>query len=186
MKRGVLLAGAALALSSTIVLAQSRPESLLPPGVGTPTPTPAPTPAATQAPAPSEPQAPAAPQGGEVVQPVPSAPALVDTSGVALSDIPSVAELEEMTVDELDDLLGLIPATLPDLRTEDDAPLLGVHRLVDRGVALFHELPRVGDGDDVVDGVRDHDRLLGVFHRQAEGVELPAADVEHVVRVDVR
>jgi hypothetical protein len=109
MKRGVLLAGAALALSSTIVLAQSRPESLLPPGVGTPTPTPVPTPAATQVPAPSEPQAPAAPQGGEVVQPVPTAPAPVDTSGVALSDIPSVTELEEMTVDELDDLLGLKP-----------------------------------------------------------------------------
>lgn len=117
MTRGVLLAGAALALSSTIVLAQNRPESLLPPGVGTPAPTPTPTPVptATRAPAPSAPAAPsaptapAAPQAGEVVQELPSAPAPVDTAGISLSDIPSVEELEEMTSDELDDLLGLKP-----------------------------------------------------------------------------
>lgn len=106
MKRAHLLAGGALALCSTLALAQRAPESLLPPGVGQPAPSPSPTPA----PAPTQaPEAPAAPQGGEVVQPIPSAPGPVDTSGISLSDIPSVEELEAMTVDELDDLLGLKP-----------------------------------------------------------------------------
>ena len=105
MNRSVLLASAALVLGSTAVLAQRAPESILPPGVGTPSPTPAPTPApaATQAPAPAQ------PSGGEVVQPLPSAPERVDTSEVDLSDIPSVKELEEMTTDELDEFLGLKP-----------------------------------------------------------------------------
>ncbi|QZD95685.1 hypothetical protein [Qipengyuania gelatinilytica] len=112
MKRAYLLAGGALVLCSTLVMAQSAPESLLPPGVGqpAPTPTPAPVPTATSAPsAPADPTAPAPPQGSEVVQPIPSTPGPVDTSGVSLSDIPSVEELEELTVDELDDLLGLKP-----------------------------------------------------------------------------
>ncbi|UOR15140.1 hypothetical protein [Qipengyuania aquimaris] len=117
MKRAALLAGAALVLGSSAVLAQRAPESLLPPGVGTPTPTPTPTPrptaTATQAPAPltpTSPSAPAAPAGGgEVVQQIPSTAGPVDVSGVTLSDIPSVEELEEMTVDDLDDLLGLKP-----------------------------------------------------------------------------
>lgn len=106
MKRAYLLAGGALALCSTLALAQRAPESLLPPGVGQPAPSPSPTPAPTPTQAPG---APVAPQGGEVVQPVPSAPGPVDTSGISLSDIPSVEELEAMTVDELDDLLGLKP-----------------------------------------------------------------------------
>lgn len=108
MTRGLLLAGAALALSSTVVLAQRSPESILPPGMDTsapsPSPTPAPAPAPTSSPNPAEPA-----QSGEVVQPLPSAARPVDTSDVDLSDIPSVAELEAMTTEELDDLFGLKP-----------------------------------------------------------------------------
>ncbi len=63
--------------------------------------------------------------------------------------------------------------------------MLGVHRAVDRAVPLFHELLRVGDGDDVVHGVGDDDVFLGVLHRQSERVELPAADVQHLVGVNV-
>lgn len=108
MTRGFLLAGAALALSSTVVLAQRSPESILPPGMDTPAPSPPPTPA--PAPAPTSSPNPAEPaQSGEVVQRLPSAARPVDTSDVDLSDIPSVAELEAMTTEELDDLFGLKP-----------------------------------------------------------------------------
>ena len=103
MTRGYWLAGAALVLSSSVVVAQRAPESLLPSAAPTPAPSPAPAPAATAAPA-----APAA-GSGEVVQPLPSAPAPVDTSGFDLSSIPSVEELEAMTTAELDDVLGLKP-----------------------------------------------------------------------------
>ena len=41
MKRGLLIGAAALALSSTLVLAQEAPESLLPPGFDPPAATPA-------------------------------------------------------------------------------------------------------------------------------------------------
>ena len=105
MKRAYWLGGAALVFTSGMVLAQNAPESILPPGSSTPAPTPAPAPANPQ-PTPS-PGAPSA--GGEVVQPLPSAPEPVDTSGVSLAGIPSVAELEKMTASELDEVLGLRP-----------------------------------------------------------------------------
>jgi len=65
VKRGLWIAGALLAVSSTLALAQ--PKSLLPPGFDNPTPTPSPTPAprATAAPAPA-----AAPAAAPVVRPV--------------------------------------------------------------------------------------------------------------------
>ena len=108
MTRGMLLAGAALALSSTVVLAQRAPESILPPGFDTPAPSSSPTPA--PAPAPASSPAPAAPaQSGEVVQPLPVQSDPVETADVELSDIPSAAELEAMTTEELDDLFGLKP-----------------------------------------------------------------------------
>ena len=99
MKRGLLLTGAALALASTMALAQNAPESILPGERPQPAPIPAP------APAPAE----SGEGSGEVVQPLPSAAPAVDYSGVDLSDIPSVAELEAMTSEELDDLFGLKP-----------------------------------------------------------------------------
>lgn len=108
MTRGILLAGAALALSSTVVLAQRSPESILPPGFDTPAPIPSPTPAPT--PTPTSSPNPATPsESGEMVQPLPSAARPVDTSDVDLSEIPSVAELEAMTTEELDELFGLKP-----------------------------------------------------------------------------
>ena len=97
MKRGLLMTGAALALASTMALAQNAPESILPGERPQPAPSPAPAPAPSEA------------GSGEVVQPLPSAPARVDTSGVDLSDIPSAAELEAMTTEELDELFGLKP-----------------------------------------------------------------------------
>lgn len=108
MTRGILLAGAALALSSTVVLAQRSPESILPPGFDTPAPSPSPTPAPT--PTPTSSPNPATPsESGEMVQPLPSAARPVDTSDVDLSEIPSVAEIEAMTTEELDELFGLKP-----------------------------------------------------------------------------
>lgn len=108
MTRGILLAGAALALSSTVVLAQRSPESILPPGFDTPAPSPSPTPAPTPTPT-SSPNPATPPESGEMVQPLPSAARPVDTSDVDLSEIPSVAELEAMTTEELDELFGLKP-----------------------------------------------------------------------------
>lgn len=115
MKRGLLLAGVSLALTSTVVLAQRAPESILPPGVGSPAPSPSPTPAVTRAPAPAAAGVPVPNADGEIVQPLPTASsgggaaAPVSTGGIDLSDIPSVRELEQMTAGELDELLGLKP-----------------------------------------------------------------------------
>ena len=51
MKRALaIVAAALLASGSTLVLAQSQPEDLLPPGFDTPTPAPKPVPKATAAP----------------------------------------------------------------------------------------------------------------------------------------
>ena len=103
MKRQWLLAGAALAVSSTLVLAQAAPQSLLPPGFDNPTPTPSPTPRATAAPAPS---AASAPTG----QPLAGAPAVPGNPEAALpSNLPPVAQLEKMDPDQLDELFGLKP-----------------------------------------------------------------------------
>ncbi len=116
MKRlTVLSAGAAaLALVSGLALAQNAPESLLPPGFDEPKPTPSPTPK----PVVTRPAAPpSSAPGGQatsvpVVQPIPSgggvpgpAPALPDFAG----KLPSLDQLEKMSTDELDELLGLKP-----------------------------------------------------------------------------
>lgn len=111
MTRKYLLGGAAaVALCSTLVMAQGQPEDLLPPGFDDPEPAPtaAPAPTATVAPAPGQPQAPEAPpaQPGAIVQPLPEVGA--DPS-ISLTDLPSLEELEAMSTDELDELLGLKP-----------------------------------------------------------------------------
>jgi hypothetical protein len=116
MTRGWLAGGAAIvALGSSLALAQGQPADLLPPGFDTPaptpspTPTPAPTPRPTAAPAPSPGSAPApVAQPGEVVQPIPSAPSQ-SASAAELDDLPTLRELENMSTDELDELLGLKP-----------------------------------------------------------------------------
>ena len=112
--RSALLCSGALLLTSSVVLAQRAPESILPPGLQQPAPAPtaSPTPAPTPSAAPSNSAPPAA--DGEVVQPVPSvAPATPAPPPVVTEDefanIPSVRELENMNTDELDELLGLKP-----------------------------------------------------------------------------
>ena len=100
MKRILLLTGgAALALTSAFVAAQDSPESLLPPGFEKPKAPPAPSPGSTP-----------------VVQPIPGqgsggAPA-AKTAPRTLPNgqkIPTLKELEAMTPDQLDELLGLKP-----------------------------------------------------------------------------
>ncbi|MBS0477478.1 MAG: hypothetical protein JSR28_20300 [Proteobacteria bacterium] len=99
------LGGAALALTSAWALAQNSPESLLPPGFEKTKPASKSTPKA-DGPAPTATSSP-------VVQPIPggsaaSSPARVPTlpSGAR---IPSLRELEAMSPDDLDELLGLKP-----------------------------------------------------------------------------
>lgn len=107
MRRGVWLAGAALALTSTLALA--APESLLPDSFDNPAPAPAPAPrpgpAPGVAPAPSGPSAP-------VVQPLPGADRRgggLDVEITLPENFPSLAELEAMEADEIDELLGIKP-----------------------------------------------------------------------------
>lgn len=112
---GVGLAGAlGGALATGVVTAQDAPESLLPPGFDDPAPTPTPTPVPTALPT-AAPQ-PAVPQPGTPSVPQPGAaplpgdlPPVPQISGEELSSLPSVEELEEMSTDQLDDLLGLKP-----------------------------------------------------------------------------
>ncbi|MGZ3256514.1 MAG: hypothetical protein ACXU68_07060 [Croceibacterium sp.] len=101
MKRGWWLAGAALAVSSTLALA--APQSLLPPGFDNPTPTPTPAPRASAAPSASSFSAP-------TVQPLPGAAALPGGPEAVLpSNLPPVEQLEKMDPDQLDELFGLKP-----------------------------------------------------------------------------
>lgn len=105
MRRAGLIGGAAaLALVSGLALAQSAPESLLPPGADEPAPAPTPT---------AQPSAPT--EGATsvpVIQPIPGgsssgSAAPVDLSG--FGKLPTLEELERMSTDELDELLGLKP-----------------------------------------------------------------------------
>lgn len=116
MKRAVFLVTAAgLALSSSLALA-GGPEDLLPPMFRDPPPQqqPAPTPTPTRTAAPSQPSTPSAPSGGgEIVQPLPgSSTASTPSGGAGISlpsDFPSLAELEAMDEEEVNELLGLRP-----------------------------------------------------------------------------
>lgn len=112
MKRLALLAGGALlALTSALVVAQDAPESLLPPGFDRPRPSRPASAAAT--PAAASRAAPAGAAGGTVsvpvVQAVPGAAAPGDAALPAGVRLPSLKELEAMSPDELDELLGLKP-----------------------------------------------------------------------------
>ncbi|MFN4114643.1 MAG: hypothetical protein ACK4GD_11960 [Sphingomonadaceae bacterium] len=114
MKRGWLIGGAALALSSTLVTAQQRPESLLPPGFDDPAPAPTATAAPRPQPQPAQPgsvTAQPAP-GTPVIQPLPggTAPPPVSIPSSAIpGNLPSLDELEKLDNDKLDELLGLKP-----------------------------------------------------------------------------
>lgn len=122
-------AGARLALAASLLAlglaglasAQQKPESLLPPGFDdpAPAPSPAPRPAPSQSagqparPAPASP-APALPSGAGLV-PDPAAPdpaslpPLPSLTRDELARLPSLEELERMSSEELDRLLGLKP-----------------------------------------------------------------------------
>jgi len=116
MRSGWLIGAAALAITSTLVMAQDAPESLLPPGFDDPAPAPSPTAAPSPAsrgasqpnvtrPAPS---APPGPGSTPVIQPIPSAPPAA-TPAPLPSGLPSISELESLSTDELDEALGLRP-----------------------------------------------------------------------------
>lgn len=112
MKAVRLLAGAMLAVTSAWAVAQSGPESLLPPGFDRPAPAPAPAPAAAPRSAPSG----AAPRSSAtpVAQALPQSGGGAAPSGGAsvsamLSRLPSLEELEEMTPDEFEELLDIKP-----------------------------------------------------------------------------
>ncbi|MEO0461586.1 MAG: hypothetical protein AAF127_00515 [Pseudomonadota bacterium] len=107
------------AIVGVSAIAQDAPESLLPPGFDDPEPEPAPTtapaPVPTAAPvgpapvvAPAVPgTAPAVPSG-----PVPGSaplPPVPQISGSDLASLPSIEELEDLSTDQLDDMLGLKP-----------------------------------------------------------------------------
>ena len=95
----ILVGGTALALTSVWAVAQDSPESLLPPGFEKPKAKP-----------------PAAPSAGStpVVQPIPGEGGAAKAPGAPRTlpngqRIPTLKELEAMTPDQLDELLGLKP-----------------------------------------------------------------------------
>jgi len=107
MRRRTLFAGVALALTSTLALA--APESLLPDNFDDPPP--APTPAPRPAPAPGVTPAPSS-TSAPGIQPLPGGrpgQGELDVEVTLPADFPSLAELEEMEADEIDELLGLKP-----------------------------------------------------------------------------
>ncbi len=116
MKRIWYIGGAALALSSTLAMAQ--PESLLPdffdeePEEATPAPAPAPAPVPVAPGQPSAPDAPSLPgtapmPAGPMVQPFPSQPVFAPIE--LPEDFPTLEEIEEMEERELNELFGLRP-----------------------------------------------------------------------------
>jgi len=113
--------------------AQSKPESLLPPGFDDPAPTPTPRPSA--APAPGVAPGPAAAPGAVPVPGLPADPAaLPPLPGISREDLarlPSLAELDNMSTEELDQLLGLKPKT--------DIPPGAQHALTRIGVLAADE-----------------------------------------------
>lgn len=98
MKRALLItAGLALSMTSAWAIAQSSPESLLPPGFEKP-----------------KPASPASPSAGSspVVQPIPGSSGAAAARPATLPSghkIPTLKELETMSPDQLDELLGLKP-----------------------------------------------------------------------------
>lgn len=114
------LGGAAsAAVLASLAVAQSGPQSILPPGfddpVVTPSPTPTPQPGTTPRPAQPGAGAAPAPQPGAPlpgVQPAPlpaDLPPLPTLDREVLARLPSLEELENLSTDEIDELLGLKP-----------------------------------------------------------------------------
>jgi len=109
----ILVLGLAGALGASglsgLALAQGKPESLLPPGFDDPAPAPSPAPSSAPTTAPSQPAQPG-------VIPFPSGPvapvALPPLPSITRSEyarLPTLDQLENMSTEELDQLLGLKP-----------------------------------------------------------------------------
>ena len=101
---------------TSFAAAQQKPESILPPGFDDPAPPPprpAPAPSNPQGASPSGPSGGPAPSPGSFAPPVAvdpaSLPPLPAITRSQLSGLPSLDELEAMSTDELDQLLGLKP-----------------------------------------------------------------------------
>lgn len=112
IRRAMLIGAGALALCSTLVVAQDAPKSLLPPGFDDPAPAPTPAPSQTARARPAANQAVPAPDGTPVVQPLPPAgPAPVPNAApiTVPSGLPTLGELESLDPEKLDELLGLKP-----------------------------------------------------------------------------
>lgn len=115
------LGGAATAMVlASLALAQGTPQSILPPGfddpVSSPTPSPAPTPAPISRPvlpgtsqAQSAGPSPVVPPPTSSPQPSPDLPPLPTIAREDLARLPTLEQLENLSTDELDDLLGLKP-----------------------------------------------------------------------------
>lgn len=107
----LFLVGGALALTSAFAIAQDAPESLLPPGFDRPA-RPA-APARDQArptgPSASASGAPGSTTSTPVIQPLPTARATTAGPVKLPANVPSLAALEAMSPEELDDALGLRP-----------------------------------------------------------------------------
>lgn len=107
MRQLAFLGGAAVfALASGLALAQSAPDNLLPPDVDAPAPTPSPSAQPTS----PQPRSTSVP----VIQPIPgggsrSAPPSTSELPDLGDDLPTLEELEGMSTDELDELLGFKP-----------------------------------------------------------------------------
>lgn len=113
--------------------AQGKPESLLPPGFDDPVP--APTPRPTQAPVQGTAQPPSGTTGALPAPGMPldpsTLPALPSISREELSRLPSLEKLENMSTEELDQLLGLAP--------KSDIPLGAQRALTRVGVLAVDE-----------------------------------------------
>lgn len=112
IRLGLAVSVLALGLAG-LASAQQKPESLLPPGFDDPAPTPTPRSTPAPLPTPGTSPAPAAPTSGPPQASVPvdpaSLPPLPSITRDELSRLPTLDELESMSTEELDQLLGLKP-----------------------------------------------------------------------------
>lgn len=124
LKQGLLAGGGALALCSalvcsTLVVAQDAPESLLPPGFDDPKP-PSPAPSASRPGSTAQSSSSSTATRPSSVSPTPAPSAVVssgsgtsaapaDTAIPLPSRLPTLSQLDSMSNDEIDDLLGLKP-----------------------------------------------------------------------------
>ncbi len=112
MKRNALLLtlGSALALTSALVVAQDAPESLLPPGFDKPRPAPKQTAPVTVTKGSTSTSGGSSSVSVPVVQQVPGASGAPAAPGLPAGvRVPTLQELERMSPEELDELLGLKP-----------------------------------------------------------------------------